>query len=107
MEINFDSKITNLDDTPALDQNKKPVLLKTICINSLMTDIPQPQGQLEKGETKLKRFILAQKIQKDSKVEVSVEEVALLKERIGMVQPTIIVGKTYELLENNKKTSSK
>ena len=99
MEINFDSPITNLKGITLEGEDKENVILKNICVNALMTEIPNNN---DTGEIKLKRFNLAQKIYVGGKIEVTAEEVALLKERIGLCFSTLIVGRAWELLESKK-----
>lgn len=99
MKINFDIVITNLDGKEMTDDGK-PASLKNISITALMGNIQVPQGTPpEKGDVKLKRYILAQKINGGGEIDLAVEDVALLKERIGLIYATLIVGKTYELLD--------
>ena len=53
------------------------------------------------GEEKLKRWQLAIKIKNNAEtaVEMTVEEIALIKKLIGKAYSTIIVGQVWELLE--------
>ena len=52
------------------------------------------------GDEKLKRWQLAIKIKNaDVMVELTVEEVALVKKLVGKAYGTIIVGQVWELLE--------
>ena len=52
------------------------------------------------GDEKLKRWQLAIKIKNaDVMVELTVEEVALVKKLIGKAYSTLIVGQVWELLE--------
>lgn len=77
----------------------KIILLKHISINALMSTIPNQELKLETGEVKLIRYTLSQKINKGKEVELSVEEISLLKERIGLFYPPLLVGKSYEILD--------
>jgi hypothetical protein len=45
---------------------------------------------------------LAKKIFSDDEVELTVEEVALIKSRVGETFPPLVVGQVYEILENRQ-----
>lgn len=53
----------------------------------------------ESGVEKVKKYDLASRIFKEDEVELSVEEISLIKERVGEVFPPLITGQIWKLLE--------
>lgn len=51
------------------------------------------------AEQKLRLYALTQKVHAGGVVDVSAEDIALLKERIGRAHGVLVVGRAYELLE--------
>ena len=94
MRVDFSKVLTDLDGKE-LEEGKKKVTLKQVCVNALMA---VDQKENIDGTEKLKRYQLATKINKGT-MDVSVEEVAKIKELVGKYFSTIIVGQVYELLE--------
>lgn len=97
MRIDFSAPIRDLDGNP-IENDKKPFTLKAASINALLIVNPNEQ---QTGEEKVKAFSLAMRIN-DAKgpVELTVEEVAKLKDIIGKSYGPIVVGRAYTLLEN-------
>jgi len=99
MKVNFNQIITDLDEKPIIDSvTSEMVILKKVCINALLGNVPNEEV---KGTEKLSRFTLAKKINDagDYEVEITVEEVAKIKELIAKFFTTLIVGKCYSMLE--------
>lgn len=73
--------------------------LAKVLITALTSNF-EDEKNLE-GEEKVKRFIIAQKIQrkKDGVVDLSVEDVAMIKKLVGKTWGTIVVGQVWEILE--------
>lgn len=97
MKVNFDTILKNLKDEDIKDGEEK-LTLKSAAINALM--LPYQDELNLKGEEKLKRFTIAQKIQAGGEVELPVEEVAKVKELIGKLYNPLIVGRAWALLES-------
>lgn len=98
MKINFETPLKALDETVIQTEKngeKTPFLLKTACIESLMTELPQEN---QSGEQKLKRALLAKRIFDGTEIEITPEESALLKERIGKAYSALIVYAAYGIL---------
>ena len=71
--------------------------LQLATVNALMASDPNDNPS---GEEKAKRFTLGMKIHSASEpVDVSAEDVALIKKLIGKVYTPLVVGRAYELLE--------
>lgn len=72
--------------------------LRMAMVNAILSPIEK-----ESGMDKVKKFNLAKKIHDaESEVDLTVEEVSLIKERIGEVFPAIIVGQVFDLLEGKE-----
>lgn len=71
---------------------------KIALINALLAPVDK-----ESGVDKVKKYELAKKIyQATDEVELTIEEVALCKKRVGEVFPNpIVVGQVTEMLEKN------
>jgi hypothetical protein len=107
MKINFDSEVLNLENKPLVETIDGKVVnytLKKICVNALMANIPTPQNApQETGMEKFKKFELSKKIYNGGEVEVTAEDITLIKKQVGVCYGAIIVGPVYNLLECVKK----
>jgi hypothetical protein len=95
MKINFDAFLIHLDGKPLTDKNGD-VNLKTVAVESLMVVIES--DRTTKGEVKFMRYKLAEKVNSGGEVELTPEEAAMLKQRIGDVFGTAVVGPAFKLL---------
>lgn len=95
-QIDFSKPITNLDGQP-LEEGKGGTLggaCLNVLTNQLVGDERMP------GEQKAKFFELAVAIHGAKEpLDLSVEDVALLKERVGRAYPPIIVGRAWAMLD--------
>lgn len=104
MKIDFNQLVKNLDGetiTSLLNGKKIELNLKLISTNALLTDIPS-QGKQVSGLDKFKNYELAKKINLGGEIEISVEEITTIKEKVGEVYSSLIVGVVYDLLEKSK-----
>ena len=102
MKLALNQTIHNLDNQPIKDgPSNEELTVKAVCIFALSAVI---QGENPSGQEKFDRHILAMKIKDaDDPVDLTVEEIAKLKELVGRV-PTFgptIVGPVYLALEQN------
>ena len=67
-----------------------------------MANIQEQGDKLEKGTVKIKRYELARKINEGGEVEVTAEDISMIKERVGIAFGTLIVGSVYDILEKKK-----
>ena len=105
MKINFDSKILDFNEKPLKENiNGKTVDsdLKFYSILALTANSKDPSKQLG-GIEKVKRFTLAQKINCGGEIELTVEEISLIKQLIGEIFIVLVVGRCYELLDPKEK----
>jgi len=69
--------------------------LKDVCVNALMTNTEE---KIE-GQEKMRRYLLATKIQKANELDLKSEEIVLLKKVIGEMYGVLVVGQSFEMLE--------
>jgi hypothetical protein len=93
MKRNFDAPLTDFDGKPFEDGST----LKTICMAALVS--AADGDQQAKGEDKVKLFQLAQRIHAGGVIDVTSEDIATLKGRIGKLFGVVAVGRAFELLE--------
>ena len=98
MKLDLDAVIKDIDEKPIKkDKDEKTELtLKDVCINSLLAMLETDKGS--DGTKKVSLFSLAMKLQ-GGDGDVTVEEMATIKERIGKMYMTVIVGRAYALIE--------
>jgi len=107
MKVNVNVNFKTLDgkDIPANPQNieEGSMNLKNVCVASLLA--PLEEEKLD-GNEKAKRYSIAQTIYdcKEGYVELSVEDISLLKKLIGNMYLPLIVGQAYSFLEGNTVT---
>lgn len=103
MAIDFTTPITNLDGSQPVGTDGKPVdmRLSTICINALLATYPDEQSL--PGTEKLRRYGLARAIQENQKIDLSAEDVALVKKLVEKQYGPLVVGQAWGLLDPVKK----
>ena len=105
MKINFDSPIVNLNGETMkslVDKKKVDSVLNNICTDALLTSVPTPQNApVETGRDKFKKFNLAKKIHNGGEVELTAEEVSLIKDQVGLCYNSLMVGLAWDLLEGS------
>lgn len=95
MKRNLDTPILKLDGAEYAD---KPTL-KLICFTAIAE--PLPGDEKLTPVDKLKLYALAQKLHAGGVVDLSAEEIAQLKDRIGRGYSALVVGRAFELLEQD------
>ena len=103
MKIDFSQKLVNPNNgEPVLksEDNKEPATLGSVCVEVLQATLIGADGRPEQmtGEKKLELFNLSMKV-REGEQDVTPEEVTIIRERIGKMYPTVIVGITYPLLD--------
>lgn len=102
MKKNFKQNLVDFRGVLLVDRNEKgedtPITLDTVSINSLL--VTDEESARLSGMEKMKRFTLAQKIYTNpEEVEVTEEEVQLIKDQIGKHAPVILTGCAWALLD--------
>lgn len=77
-------------------ENGEPVdaTLRLCVVNSLLAPV-----QKESGIDKVKKYELAKRVYQNDVVELTTEEIALIKNRIGEAVIPIVVGQAFDMLE--------
>ena len=95
MKINFNQPIKNIRG-----EEIKDLMLKTVSVDALLATFPDEQSL--SGEEKAKRYVLATRIYANPKeLDLTVEEVAKIKQLIGKGYGPLIVGQAWDMLEGN------
>ena len=107
MIVRLEEKIRTLDGTPLQDMDKNSGKMMELTAGMVMVEaLLRPHASEERlsGMDKLKRFELARKIHGGrEEIELAVEEVALIKELVGVKNfPVLIVGQMFGILEGKK-----
>lgn len=81
-----------------VDENKQAVdaTLRLAIVNSLLAP---SKAKEESGIEKVKKYELAKRVYVGGEVELSAEEITLIKEGIGRLFQPIIVGQAFDMLE--------
>jgi hypothetical protein len=89
-----------LELTTPYGKSFEPVLtLESACFQALSGMIEEDKHS--SAEQKLKLYRLSHKVAKGGVVDFTTEELALVKERIGKVYGALVVGASYELLDQD------
>jgi len=94
MKLNPNLALTNFEGTEELREKGEVVTLGKVLINGLLNPMDEP------GKKKAEKFELAIRIKMGgNEVEVTAEEVVLLKEVVGYGFTPLVVGQVYRILE--------
>lgn len=96
MKLNFSTPILDLEGKPC-KVGEKETTLGTVVIEALMAVFPDEQNLL--GETKLKRFRLAEVAIKGGEQDLSVDDVSMIKALVGKAYGPLVVGRVYDMLD--------
>lgn len=101
MVIDFSQKIVDIITGKAIpNPDKTDFTLKNAAVEALLSN-PQ-QNEVISAEEKVKRFEIATRLIKEEKPDFKTEEIAKIKELIGKVYTTTVVGQAFEMLEGEK-----
>jgi len=96
MKVKINQELKDVDGK-AIQAGAKPrLLLQDVCINALLTP-----NQKDEEKQKWDKYELYKKV-RDAKAEVELlaEEISLIKKSIAIVNPPLIMGQAWEMLEN-------
>ena len=107
MIVKLDSRIKSLNGMVLQDIDRNGNIQGDITIKSIIVEAllrPHPSEDKLSGMERMKRFSLAQKVYgSKEEVELMVEEIALIKELVGIKNfPVLIVGRTFNILEGKE-----
>lgn len=105
MKVDLSGNMLDLNKQPVMrtkengEKTDEPVPVKVIITNALLAAF-EDERELS-GEDKYKRFKLADRINSaEGEVEISGEELALVKKMVGKGYNVLAVGHIYNLLES-------
>ena len=93
----------NLENPNCKLPKKDPLTMKIVCTNSLLT--PAQEDKNIDGNEKAKRFELAMRIYTEDEIDLSIDELKLLKDLIGKLYTPLVVGRAYQILDPKPKAS--
>jgi len=92
------SELKDFNNNSIKDKDGVVLCVRNSCVNALLT--PLADDKDEKGEIKLKRRDLARDIHKNDEVDLTSEQIAMIKERSAKIFVTLIYGALVDILEN-------
>ncbi len=96
MKINFLTPILDLKGKP-IPNGETALTLGDVVITAMFATTPDDQSA--PAHKKVKQFKLALLAEAGGEAEISSEDAAFLKERIGKVYNALVVGRAFELIE--------
>lgn len=101
--IDFTKPLIGIDSKPIIKDKdgKEPMTLGDAAVIALETSADDDRTQ--SGEEKFKRDQLARKIYNQKDVVLSIEEIALIKTRIGKILVPAVIGAAWPLLDPSTK----
>jgi len=88
--------IKDMEEQPLKGADGKVMMLKDVCINALLT--PLEEDKTMSGQKKADLFMLAMSIKKDE-CELTVDDVSLIKTRVGKMYSQLVVGRVFSIIE--------
>jgi len=95
MKVNFSEVFVDLDGDVITD-NGKPVTLGKMAAQALLATDPNAP---ESGDEKARAYSVALTANRGGEAELDIEDVALIKQKIGKYMTAIIVGQAFRMLE--------
>jgi hypothetical protein len=96
MKIKLDYVFLDVDKNPVRKNETENLTLRDIIVTSLLTPI---QG--DEPETKYEKYKLFQKVASaENEADLKLEETLLIKKAVGKLQPQIIMGQVWDLLDS-------
>jgi len=97
MKVNLDQKITLLNGSVLQNEDNSPMTIRAAIVQALNAADTNPSTT---GDEKFQRFILATKVHNGKVNELTVEELSIIKKRVGEVyaMPEVI-GAIYNAIE--------
>jgi len=102
MKLNLNVSLKGFSEEELKDQNGKVRTVASLCLDALLATYT---NELIDGAEKIIRYNLALKLKEDAKIpksgeiNLTAEEITKIKELVGKMYPTLVVGLIYELLE--------
>ena len=97
MKINVDETLKTIDGKTMMDAdssgNATEATIKTLLVNAVLAPTKD-----EKGVDKVRKYELAKMIFKGGEVDLTPEDIVLIKKQVGDNFAPIIVGQVFEML---------
>lgn len=102
MKKNFNTVIKNIDGNDILETADKPLTVRAACLMALLST-QEGDDRLD-GQKKFSLVELAFKIRDPEEVDISSEDIVLLKQRVAKVPFTthVILYRIYQFLEDKE-----
>ena len=102
MLIDVNRVLVQMNGTPLMDTDSEGKAIEATVKVALVNAALSPE-QKDTGVQKVQKYELARKMyQSESAVELSVEDVAMLKKRVEEVYPPLICGQLCAMLEGKE-----
>ena len=96
MKVNLLTEVTNLDGTSIPDTDGKPMTLKSVFCNAL---ISQKQGETITGVEKVRRYTLAVAIHNHDIVDLNLDDAKLVRDLVADGYVPLVVGQVWGILD--------
>jgi hypothetical protein len=97
MKYDFSTVVKDLSGVTVKDETGKDLTIKHVCHSALFAMIKAEDAS---GEEKYTRYRLAGKINGEGPADLRSEDVTKIKDLVGKAYGPLVVGFTYEFLEN-------
>ena len=95
MKIAINQPIIGINGKEIINPDNSKMTLKDVCVQSILTPA---EGDDEKK--KFEKWEIYKKLRDaQTGVELKIEEVGLIKKCIGKLQPPLVMGQCFEMLE--------
>lgn len=109
MIYKMSQQLKTIKGTPLKEQGEDgeltPITLGAMACSSLLTHFKDETNL--SGDEKAKRYKLCMRIVDQNEVDLSIEEIALVKKLIGKHPSALCVGQAFDMLESADELSSK
>lgn len=107
MIIYLNTKLYDVDGKEIVPTGGTAMTLKEVIFNSILV----PTQEKEDEKKKFEKYEIYKKIKdaKNGEVDLESQEIAVIKKSIGDIQPPLVMGQAWEMLENKfeKKAGNK
>ena len=115
MKINFDQRLMDLELNPLewetnacpicrRGRTSKPATLKVLCADALVQGYTDARGQPIQipGDEHVRRFKLAMKVMQGGELDISVEDVALIRDLVKLRFTPLFAGQIWLMIDPEK-----
>jgi hypothetical protein len=96
MKIKINQNLVGIDNLPILD-NGKVLTLRDVSVAAVLTPV-----QEDDSKKKMNKYLIFKKIaDAHETVELTAEEITIIKEASGKIHPPLIYGQLCEMLEKS------